>query len=216
MSISKVFKYYEDLPMRVRLHVRGRWGLCPFKGVAAHLPKRGRLVDIGSGYGIWPFYINSLHPEMEIWALEVDLTKVQVAKQIAERHAIRRVEFVASPAQHAEYPPCQVATILDVLYLIPWEEQEQILNKVCAALEPGGTLLVKEIGETPAWKYAWNWFEEWLAVRVLKITQGNRFYFRTNEGWAHLFNSLGLDVEIVRLDRGYPHSHVLFVCLKKP
>jgi hypothetical protein len=123
--------------------------------------------------------------------------------------------FAQAYAQGIDLPSCQAATIIDVLYLIPWEEQIEVLTKLVKGLEPSGTLLIKEMNEKPAWKYAWNWFEEWLAVRIIKITQGNRFYFRKAENWLSLLSSLGLDVKVVRLDRGYMYPHVLFVCQKR-
>jgi len=216
VSGSGVLKYYDDSPWRVRLHVHGRWRLCPFRSLVTYLPDEGRLVDVGSGYGLWPFYVHTLKPDMEIWGLEPDPWKVQVATAIARKWAIETISFAQANAQGIDLPACRAATIIDVLYLIPWEEQIEVLAKLVRALEPGGTLLIKEMSEQPSWKYAWNWFEEWLAVRIIKITQGNRFYFRKIEDWLSLLNSLGLDSKAIRVDRGYIYPHVLFVGQKKP
>jgi hypothetical protein len=76
-------------------------------------------------------------------------------------------------------------------------------------------LLLKEMSERPRWKYTWNWLEEWLAVRLLRITLGASFYFRPQSGWEALLSGLGLAVQTFRLDKGYLHPHVLFVGEKR-
>ena len=53
-----------------------------------------------------------------------------------------------------------------------------------------------------------------LTVRILKVTQGERFHFRPQAEWEELLTSLGLRVRALRLDRGYLHPHVLFIAEK--
>jgi len=48
-------------------------------------------------------------------------------------------------------------------------------------------------------------------VRVLHLSQGHTFYFRTEAQWLALLSSLGLRAHAVPLDAGYLHPHVLFI-----
>jgi O-methyltransferase involved in polyketide biosynthesis len=105
-------------------------------------------------------------------------------------------------------------TVLDVLYLVPYDVQERLLAACATRLAPGGVIVLKETAEVPRWKAWLNRVEETLAVRVLRLTVGGRFYFRTRADWHALFERLGFAVETIPLDRGYYHPHVLFVARK--
>jgi hypothetical protein len=66
------------------------------------------------------------------------------------------------------------------------------------------------------WKFAWNWFEEFLAVRVLRITHGGRAHFRRAADWERLMREAGLRVETQRLDAGRPYPHLLVIGERPP
>ena len=98
-----------------------------------------------------------------------------------------------------------------MLYLLPAIEQRRLLAEAAAELAPGGLLVVKEMGTGPRWKYRWNTWQETLAVRVLRITEGSSFDFvapAVMAGWLH---DLGLTTTTRRLDRGRLHPHHLLV-----
>ena len=119
-----------------------------------------------------------------------------------------------SHVAEVDVPLPQAVTILDVFYLIPCEIQERLLGVCVGNLAPGGVIVLKEMAERPRWKVWLNWLEETLAVRVLRITVGSKFYFRTRADWQAIFQRLGFTVETIPLDRGYYHPHVVFVARK--
>ena len=100
---------------------------------------------------------------------------------------------------------------VDVLYLLPADEQRRLLTEAVAQLAPGGSVVVKEMGTRPRWKVRWNTLQETLSVKVLRITEGSSFDFvdpRTMAGWLV---DLGLRVRVRRLDAGRVHPHHLLV-----
>jgi len=203
------------LSLRTQFHIRGRWRLFPFPALAAFLPHDGVFVDIGCGHGLWGFYMARLRPQAIIVGIDPDEEKIALAEQIARRLRMKNTRFVAGAGEASSIPSARFISAIDVLYLLPYPEQERLLARAVGALEPGGRLLLKEMSERPRWKFVWNWLEEWLAVRMLGLTLGRKFYFRTVEDWRVLLASLGLSVTIRRLDAGYLHPHVLFVGEKK-
>ena len=107
--------------------------------------------------------------------------------------------------------PWDAVAIVDMLYLLPAIEQRRLLAEAVAELAPSGLLVVKEMGTGPRWKYRWNTWQETLAVRVLRITEGSSFDFvapAVMAGWLH---DLGLTTTTRRLDRGRLHPHHLLV-----
>ena len=49
------------------------------------------------------------------------------------------------------------------------------------ALAPGGSLVVKEIGTTPRWKFERLKLQEFMSTRVLRITKGETMQFESGE-----------------------------------
>ena len=99
--------------------------------------------------------------------------------------------------------------ICDVLYLLGRDEALDLLAACAAALAPGGVLVVKEIAERPAWKYRLARTQELLATRVAKVTQGDVVRFVDVDGMTGVLAAAGLTVGERRVDRGYPHPHLL-------
>jgi len=203
--------YYRDQLRSIRLHVLGRWYLFSFPSLAHYLPHGDVFVDLGCGYGVWAFYMAQLRPQARILGSDPDDEKVKIAAEIARQNGLTRLEFSTGKAQDISLPPCNLISLVDILYLIPFDEQIEILQKCADALLPGGRIMVKEIGSRPRWKYMVNYLEEVLAVRVLRITRGSEFYFRSEQEWKDILDNLGLQTRVIPLDAGYVHSHVLIL-----
>jgi ubiquinone/menaquinone biosynthesis C-methylase UbiE len=206
-----VLNFFQGQPLSVRLHVYGRWHLFSFPTLAHYLPQGEVFVDLGCGYGVWALYLAQLYPQARIVGSDPDDDKIQVVAEIARQNGLTHMEFSTGKAQKVPLPPCSLISLVDILYLVPYDEQIEILQKCAVALLHGGRIMVKEIGSRPRWKYLLNYLEEVLAVRVLGITRGREFYFRTEQDWKDILEGLGLRTDIIRLDAGYPHPHVLIL-----
>ena len=215
MVVDGVLTLYQSTPRHVQLHVEGRWRLFPFERLIEYIPPRGNVVDIGCGHGVWIFYLARHFPELSLWGVDPDRAKIAIAQNIVVDKQIPNTQFLVNTAENICLPECDLVSIIDVMYLIPYDAQRRVLEHVVNALRPSSALLLKEMGETPRWKYVWNWTEEWLAVRLLNITMGARFYFRSIREWEALLREVGLKVQTVRIDQGYLHPHVLFVGEKR-
>jgi hypothetical protein len=99
---------------------------------------------------------------------------------------------------------------LDVLHMMPFSDQEQLLARYAEALEPGGVIVVREADASAGWRF-------------LAVSAGNRakalffghwkqtFHFRAAADWHALFENLGFDVGRVGTGDGTPFANVLFV-----
>jgi hypothetical protein len=98
--------------------------------------------------------------------------------------------------------------LFDVLHMIPRDDQDRLLARIAAALEPGGTILIREADAAGGWRF--------LAVRfgnrVKALVTGNwrqRFAFRAHEEWAAALRGLGLDVTAQSAGEGTPFANSL-------
>jgi len=209
-AVRELIAAYGELSRRDRLHMILRWWLCPRPAVAARVPAEGVIIDLGCGHGLFALLLARESAGRQVIGIDLDDRKIAVARQIR----LPNLRFEVGDIGQIEVPSAQAVTLLDVLYLVPYDVQERLLALCAGRLAPGGVIVLKETAEVPRWKAWLNRLEETLAVRVLRITVGGRFYFRTRADWQALFERLGFAVETVPLDRGYYHPHVLFVARK--
>lgn len=202
---------YSSLSWRDRLHMAIRWRVCPLPKIAAYVPDQGVIVDLGCGHGLFTQLLACEEPRRDVIGIDLDAHKVALAQQLA----LPNLRFIVGDVAQTDVPPAQAVTILDVFYLVPYAVQEHLLAVCAEKLAPGGVIVLKEMAEKPRWKVILNWLEETLAVRVLRITLGDKFYFRPRSDWQALLQRLSFTVETIPLDRGYYHPHVLFIARKQ-
>ena len=143
---------YDLAPRSARLHVRGRWHSCPFPTIEHLVPSRGRILDVGSGHGLFPIYLAMSSADRDITGVDVDQAKTALAQQAAERAGVAVCFKAVDPSWRVDGTWDSV-TIVDVLYLLGAEGARAQLQAAARALAPGGTLIVKEIDTNPRWKY---------------------------------------------------------------
>jgi 2-polyprenyl-3-methyl-5-hydroxy-6-metoxy-1,4-benzoquinol methylase len=181
--------------------------------VEAVVPKRGRILEVGCGYGVFSCHLALSSPDRTICGVDVDVRKVvhgqRAARQAGPRGA--RCEFHLSPPGEIPDGPWDAIVIVDVLYLLDSDAQAGLLQTCAEQLSLGGVLVVKEMATSPVWKARWNTVQETLAVRVLNWTAGEELTFLEPEVLGRWMEQDGLTVTHQPLDRGYPHPHHLIV-----
>lgn len=202
---------FDKTPAWTRFHVNVRWRLFPFPALLPYAPPTGLAVDLGCGHGLLPFLLSTERPALRVLGSDPDADKIALAQQVAQRHHVHNVDFTCGLAQDVDIPACDWISLVDMLYLVPYPTQEDLLRRAAERLRPGGRLLIKEMSERSTWKTAWTRAQELLAVRVLHLSYGHSFYFRPEADWLSLLSSLGLRAHAVPLDAGYVHPHVLFI-----
>ena len=185
------------------------------------LPSGGTLVDVGCGQGLmlallaeaadsfrnraWP---ESWRPPPVFDRLVGIETRPRVAT-LARRALADAATIVAGDAREHVPQGSRAVLFFDVLHMIPRVDQDRLLAATAAALDPGGTILVREVDAAAGWRFT--------AVRAgngLKaFLTGNwrqTFDFRTIEEWTACFESLGLQVRTQGAGEGTPFGNVLF------
>jgi 2-polyprenyl-3-methyl-5-hydroxy-6-metoxy-1,4-benzoquinol methylase len=206
---------YRAEPLTTRLHTRVRWHSCPFEAVAAAVPSSGRVLEIGCGHGLLSTYLALQSPARTVLGTDVDGSKIHAAERAAR--GLTNLDFRADEPGAFPPGPWDAVCIVDVLYLIDRAGERGLLEAAARQLAPGGTLVVKEMGTSPRWKFAWMAMQERLSVQVLDITSGHDLTFVPPEELAGWMTAAGLtDVRHRALGRRYPHPHHLVTATKPP
>lgn len=207
-----VFRLFRDAGRRTKLYMRIKLRICPLLRAEAYFPDRGEVVDLGCGNGLFPAVLKLGAPSRRVLGLDLDARKIAAARKALAN--VPHLDFRLGDLMAFDYPPADVYSLVDVLYLLPFEAQDMILARCREALRPGGTLLIKEMDKRPRRKYLWNLIQETVAVKVVGFTLGHRFYFRGREKTLSRLRTLGFETGAVRLDRGYGYPHILYLARK--
>ncbi len=210
---TAALRLYRQLPAQARFHTYARWVSAPFPLVAELLPRTGRVLDFGCGHGLFSAYCAIRSPELEVVGVDIDVAKVSIGNlaiegsELSERVDLRNVDVGWQP------DPGEFDAVVtnDVLYLLGKDRAATQILALAQACRPGGTLVIKEIGESPAWKASVNQLQEYVATKVLKYTKGSELEVLSEGFLVDHMTAAGLLVRRIAMDRGYPHAHVAFV-----
>ncbi|MCX6566528.1 MAG: class I SAM-dependent methyltransferase [Candidatus Aminicenantes bacterium] len=212
VSRRDVFLLFREAGFLMRHYLRIKFRICPILRTEAYVPDKGEIVDLGCGNGLFAAIMKLGSPARSIVGIDLDARKIAAARKSLGN--LSHVDFRLGDLAATDYPKADVYTIIDVLYLIPVEAQNRILRMCADALQPGGTLVLKEMDKKPRWKYLWNMIQETISVKIVGFTLGSHFHFRTREDYVETLAGLGFTVEVVPFHRGYGYSHILFLAKK--
>jgi hypothetical protein len=97
---------------------------------------------------------------------------------------------------------------MDVLQMMPADEQDAVISASVAALEPGGVMLVREADASAGWRFRTVAFGN-RAKAMLFGSWRQQFYFRSTAEWTACFERHGLGVEVRPMTSG-AFANVLF------
>lgn len=189
------------------MHVLGRYLTCPFTRVLDAFPAGGRVLEIGSGHGLFALLIAE-NGAGEVIGVDPDLRK----------------SLLPTPAKNvrkiAGYDECirgtfDAVAICDVAYRLPLDVQRALFARVLDRLRPGGVFVLKEMDSGHRWKMKWARFQEWLSDTFLHLTHGSGFTCESREDVHGMLAGLGfVDVSARAVDAGYPHPHIVYTARK--
>lgn len=192
-------------PLYVRLFTAIRLGHAGYDAIEPLLPRRGRLLDLGCGYGLFANYLALASPEREVRGVELDAHKLRHADK-----GVPGVTFAREDVLEVKEPRLYDGIVLlHVLHHLPgYKEQETLLRRCAEWLAPGGTLAILEVERRPFWKHCLAWLVDHA------LYPGDGIYFRDRPDMLALLASLGFKTEATSLQKGRPFPHVLYVCRK--
>ncbi|MEX8493533.1 class I SAM-dependent methyltransferase [Sphaerotilus sp.] len=191
---------------------RGKLGLDP---VFRHLveadlvPAGARVLDLGCGQGLLGSLLQACGP--------VRYTGIELLARDAGRARAALVTsgatIVCADVRTQDFPVSDTVVLLDVLHYLPAAAQEAVLARACAALAPGGRLLLR-VGDAEAhWGYA---FSRWVDRVVSRLRRGAPpVQGRPVSAWTERLCALGLQVEARPMSQGTLFANVLLVAQRR-
>jgi hypothetical protein len=203
-ALIVLHRTFRSLPAAARLHALIRFLTCPFLRVVERLPRTGRVLEIGAGHGVFVALANDAGARRAN-GVEPDLRKVFIAP---------RALGLVGGYDDAIRGSFDAIAMIDVLYAIPKREWDALFTRIAARTD---LFLLKEMDPTRRLKNAWNRLQETISIKVTRITMAEALVFEEPAAMIERLRRAGFaEVAVVRVDAGYPHPHVLYVCRKRP
>ena len=157
-------------------------------------------------------YLAAQAPARRITGVDIDEDKLAIARAAARTAGVDdRVTFTSVPPDWVPQESWDAIVEVDVLYLLGRARAADWVQRAAVALAPGGRLIVKELDVVPAWKASWSRFQELLATRVVRITEGEELELVPRAEVTSAMSDAGLVVNSRRLDRRRVHPHYVAV-----
>lgn len=171
------------------------------------LPKKGVIIDLGCGYGIFTNFLAAAGPKRKIIALEFNKDKIKMAKR-----GYPNVQFLTGDITKAKVPQADAMILMHVLHhLESYREQEELLTACVKKLKKGGTLLIDEVYNQPPWKRHFGRIVDWLLYPFQPI------FYRFQPEMVKMLANYPLKIEkIENVDgRLAPFAQVVYLCKKE-
>ncbi len=116
-----VIRAYDD--RIVRAYCWGRFGILRQRfldEIGQYLPARGRVLDVGCGFGLFSLYYATTRPGLVLEGLDRNARRIEMARSAAARLGLSNVRYEVDDARHfrggAIY---DAAYMLDIVHHIP-------------------------------------------------------------------------------------------------
>jgi len=206
--IPRIIRAYDD-PI-VRAYCWGRFWILRQRfldEIGQYLPARGRVLDLGCGFGLFSLYYATAHPGLEIEGLDLSAKRIAMARAAAARLGLGNVHYgVGDAMEFRGGRAFDAAYMLDIVHHIGEETVRPLLEQVGKCLPAGGRLVIKDVDRAPAWK---RWFT--LALdKVMDPRTPVRYW--AGEELGAVLESVGFRVYRHLMVDVLPYPHILYIC----
>jgi 2-polyprenyl-3-methyl-5-hydroxy-6-metoxy-1,4-benzoquinol methylase len=211
-AIVNVIRAYDD--WIVRAYCWGRFWIVRQRfldEIGQYLPARGRVLDLGCGFGLFSLYYASLHPGLSIEGIDVNPRRITMAREAAAKLGLGNTRYeVGNALDFRGGRPYDAAYMLDIVHHIPAETVRPLLDQVAKALSPGGRLLIKDVEDRPAWK---RWFTHALDWAM---DPGSPVRYWAGDELQGVLEDVGFTVYRHLMVDVLPYPHILYICERRP
>lgn len=205
--IREIVAGYDSLVTRLYSRIRFTILRQPFlEEIGQYLPARGRVLDLGCGFGLFSLYFAAMAPERRLEGVDLSRSRIEQARRCARRLGLENVHYEARDVVewtgHGEF---DAIYFLDLVHHLPRSEVYPFLVKVRSMLAPDGILVIKDVADTPRAK---RWFT--LALDRLMVGLEPIYYWPPSK-LQHLLEDLGFEVHRHRMTDILPYPHILYV-----
>jgi len=128
------------------------------------MPKTGKIVDVGCGYGFLPYMLMFKGRQREILGVDYDEEKIAVADNCVEKSS--KLSFAVGDVTVYDFPQADGFIISDVLHYLKEEQQIQVIDNCVSKLNKGGVLVIRDADKDIETRQKGTWYTEFMSTKV--------------------------------------------------
>lgn len=142
ISLEKKYRFYDEL-----------------------LPKQGKIVDVGCGYGFMTNMLSYTSPEREIIGWDYDSEKINVAQEVAASNG--NVKFQVKDIITENFEKADSFVFNDVLHYFPEIKQFEVLGKAVSCLSDKGSIVIRDADTELKKRTKFTELTEFFSIKLL-------------------------------------------------
>ncbi len=177
------------------------------------LPKQGKIVDVGCGYGYLSYMLSLTAPEREITGIDYDEEKIAIAQNGVSR--TDRLHFHASNVLDFSYEKSDAFVISDVLHYLTEEDQTRLIRQCLENLNQEGVLIIRDGNSEMQQRHQGTKLTEFFSTKLFgfnKVTV-DKLYFTSSQKIIATVTNYPVSVET--LDNTQFTSNIIFIIRHK-
>lgn len=174
-----------------------------FRLFEENVPKHGKIIDMGCGYGYLSYMLYFTGKEREIVGLDYDEEKIEVAQNSYAKNG--QIHFETADLAHYNPSPADCYIIKDVLHYLKQEDRNRLLEKCFQNLNEGGRVLIRD-GFTENKRHESTRLTEHFSTKLIRFNKTqNELDFLSKSEIEDIAARFGMECET--LDEGHRTSN---------
>jgi 1-acyl-sn-glycerol-3-phosphate acyltransferase len=149
------------------------------------LPVKGKMLDIGCGYGFMPYMLHFAAPQRAFTGIDYDEDKIELANNNFNKDAL--INFEHADVLNFEFEKYDAIIIADMLHYMQPEEQKLIVQRCIDSLNAGGMVIIRDGNKDLKEKHRGTQLTEFFSTRFVKFN-------KTSQGLSFLSARLVEDI----------------------
>lgn len=180
--------------------------ILPVNEIEKILPAKGRILDVGCGFGFTSLYFALKNSNRFVVGSEISAKRITLAKRISKE--VKNIAFKTSSLIEEKNEKFDAILAIDLLHHISHEQKKHFFKKASNNLSPNGLLIIKDIDKKPTFKYIWNYLHDSLMVKFAKL------YFYSSDQHKNLILKSGFRIIKYGKFKNLLYPHIFYVCQK--
>lgn len=171
------------------------------------LPKSGKILDMGCGFGLFSLFLASRSPERKLYGVDLSGRRIEAARKAAKKLGLENASFEqADLRDFTVKDEWDGIFTLDLLHHVEPNARLDFLKAARAHLHSEGALVIKDITTRPWMKMAFTWILDQAVAGPCRV------WYQHHDRQAEELRSLGFETQFRQISDRLPYSHIVFRC----
>lgn len=210
-SIQKVIDLYKGNDFSGQF-VKIRFWDSPYLEVEKMVIKKGRILELGCGEGIFSNYLAIRSPGRQILGIDLDRERLVEADR-----GLRNTKFKYGNATKVKLGKFDSIISFHLLHhLKSYKEQITVVKKCVQSLNKGGQLIIVEVDIKINIKYFASWLvDSFIVPWLFEKRLFNKIHFLKKNEWEQILGNEDLKFKTHILEKNKPFTHIVFEAYKQ-